>query len=259
MPNSANILLHGLFVLQYQGNKLIAMTPDTPHHQFLFRHQGRLGSDRPPLPDPFPILPKELDFTNLPGNTAMPPFPTTLPQFSKTTTGVGDLVGVSYRCRIVFNWPLDIMVLRSGGKLSDYNSVPRSVVGQDIRQHSGPELGLITLLHFETTGPSFTTNIFAEHRIPPPKQSHMNPVLAAAKTLFANGAKFDLQLADGTAPPICPDDVEPGHPFPAKAKAYGVQQNDELSFGEVYDNKDCARPVPEGTDVANCVQFGLLG
>jgi hypothetical protein len=251
---NANILLHGLFVLQYQGHKLIAMTPPTTHHQFLLRPQGL------PCPGPFPALPDEMDFTSLHGSDMQKPFPPGMLQFSKTATGVGDLVSrpgppKNYKCRIIFNLPLDIMVLRTGGSLSDYHMDPNSAVGKDITANSSSGLGLITLLHYETSGSPFTISIFAEHRTPPHPASMMNPVLAAAANMFSNPANFDLQLADCPTcdpPTICPD-----NPMPAQALQYGVQQDDERSFGEVYDCLDCAQPA--GTDVANCVQYGLLG
>lgn len=262
MANNANILLHGLFVLQYQGNKLIAMTPNFNHHQFLVRQQGQQGTDHGPFPNPFPQVPQDLNFTHLAGNTVKQSFPSSMPQFSKTTTGVGDLfanpgLAKNYRCRIEFNLPIDIMILRSRGNLSDYHSDPNSIVGQDIHSKSGPSLGLITLLHYETSGPSFTTSIFAEHRTPPFPATMMNPALTAARAMFTNGGGspgFDLQLVDCptcNVPTICPD-----NPVPPKAQGFGVQQDDEHSFGEIYDKQNCAKPG--GTDVANCVQFGLL-
>jgi hypothetical protein len=256
MANSANILLHGLFVLQYQGNTLVAMTPDHHHHHFLERQQGQQGDDH----NPFPPLKTDYDFTSLSGIDVQRPFPKTMPQFSKTKTGVGDLVvnpgsAKNYRSRIALSLPIEIMVLRSGGQLNDYHSDPKSNVGNDIQINSGPDLGLVTLLHYETSGPSFTVNLFAEHRTPQSPASKMNPVLVAAKSLFTNGSAFDLQLVDCidcNVPTICPD-----NPFPAKAQGYGVQRDDEHSFGEIYDGQDCATGA--GTDVANCVQFGLRG
>ena len=255
MANSANILLHGLFFLQYQGNKLVAMTPDHHHHHFLKRPQGLLGDDR----HPFPNLNQDESFINLIGSTTNKfPFPPEMLKFDNNATGVGDLVikagpKKNYRSRVELPWPLDIIVmLRYPAQLSDFHSNPNSQVGISIYNNSGPSIGLVTLLHYETNAPSFTISLFAEHRNPV-TYDKMNPVYIAAQDLFSNGTAFDLQLVSCgcNVPTVCPDDV-----LPAKAAGWSVLRDDEHSFGEIYDGIDCAAGA--GTDIANCVQFGLL-
>lgn len=254
MANNANILLHGLFFLQYQDKNLIAMTPDYIDHEFLMRPQGQ-GT-------PFPPLPQDLDLTNLTGNTTTKmPFPPEMAQFDKNTTGVGDLVALSpknYRCRIVMPWPIDIVILRASGSLNDYHSLSTSNVGQSIQSNPVKKLGIVTLLHFETSDPAFTTSYFAEHPMVTQARD-VNPALKASQILFANGSNFDLQLSECDwcphcqTPTICPDP----DPLPKKIRDYGVIRDDEHSLGEVYRNEDCSTGA--GTDVANCVQFGVTG
>jgi hypothetical protein len=256
MANSANILLHGLFFLQYQSNNLVVMTPNHPMHQFLMRPQGMTGNAN----NPFPSLQSDIDLTTLIGSSSpVPlPFPASMPQFSIADTGVGNLISTpskNYRCRIVLPWPLDIMSLRSSGSLGDYHPLSTSSVGQSILSNSGPALGIVTLLHYQSAGSPFTVSYFAEHLMPTSTRE-VNPALKASKALFQNPENFDLQLSECdwcgncTTPTICPDkDVPP------TASAYGVLRDDEHSVGEIYRSTDCS--LLEGTDVANCVQFGI--
>jgi hypothetical protein len=254
---NANILLHGLFFLQYQGNNLIAMTPDHSKHVFLMRSQNQ----KPP----FTNLPQDLTPTNLIGGSTQAPFPPEMPQIDKNITGVGDLVATStpsknYRCRLVTLWPLEIVVLRSGGSFSDFHSLSTSTVGANIKKPGLTKLGIVTLLHFETSGPAFTISYFAEHMMPT-QAVDVNPVLKASQVLFQQGNNFDLQFSECdwcpncSAPPICPDP----DPLPKKILDWGVIRDDEHSVGEVYRTEDCAQKDMAGSDPANCVQFGLNG
>src|SRR6267154_6213537 len=153
MANNANILLHGLFFLQYQGSNLIVMTPDHNMHVFVQRFQG--GQK------PFPSLPLEPSFGNLVPNGSKVAFPSDMPQFDKNETSVGDLVFIqtpkkNYRCRMALPFPLDIVMIRSTGFITNFQPDPASKIGQSILRHTGPGMGIVTLLHYETPDPGFT-------------------------------------------------------------------------------------------------------
>jgi hypothetical protein len=232
-------------------------------------------------------LREEESFANLIPNTSKPPFPSSMPQFHKTETGVGDLVPrqtptKNYQCQMVLPWPLDIAVIRAGGSMSDFQPVATSRVGANILDHSGPTLGLVTVLHYETSDPGFTVSCFSEHRNPP-TTAMVNHALRDSRKLFANESNFDLELKDVKRPTICPDP----DPLPPKITGYQIIRDDEHSVGEVYDSKDCAGMLlsdkitgekvirddepPAGevyksknklelfaSDPANCVQFGVI-
>jgi len=280
MANQANILLHGLFFLQYQGDQLIVLAPYHKKHEFKKRPQHQ----QPPL-DP---LNDEEAFANLIPHNIKQAFPPSMPQFDKNETGVGDLVPKqkpekNYRCQMVLPWPLDIDVIRTRGRMRDLKPMLTSRVGDNILKYSGPGLGLVTVLHYETPDPGFTISCFAEH-MKPANTNEVNDALKDAGKLFANESKFDLRLREVNRPIICPDP----DPLPPKITRYQIIRDDEHSVGEVYDSKDCAGIVlsskitgdkvirddepPAGevyktknrlktfaSDPANCVQFGVRG
>jgi hypothetical protein len=150
-PDYVNILLHGLFFMDFQTDSLVVSTPDVMGHMVMVGCKGLISD-----------LTHDVDWSDpqgplVPGTaTSFAGIPQ-IPQFSKNV--VGHLTG-PYKARIALPFPdkSNIIPLRLG-RLSDfkYRNVGSGGIGDQIIAHCGAngnkDLALITCLRYERNAP----------------------------------------------------------------------------------------------------------
>lgn len=249
-----NILIHGLFLMEFKQNAIEITAPDILDHRYCMLSNGFLTE--------FPSnKPLRMNFGTtslaglLPGKIiSFEDYPA-IPQFSKTQTGVGDLVGQKYRLKIELPLPLEILPLRCGS-LSDFSRGTESGRVRDsiisaCGKNSNDKFAMVTCFRYlkENTNaspPVATHSFYAEHMLSP-DASQTNQAYAATSQLFSNPGNFDLRIkVDQTKPlpPVYPD-FHPG---------YGISSDDERSLPEIV-------PKLPGSvvDVGSCIQLGFHG
>lgn len=246
-PESAcdwvNILVHGLFFMDFHGDKLILSTPDVMGHMVMGGCKGLL-SELPPNIDWYSMY-RPLKKGQTTSFTQWPQ----IMQFSKVT--VGQLIG-PYKCRIVLPLPETVVPLRKGS-LSDfkYQNAGSGGVGDQIydncrRNGANDELALITCLRYQRnappTGQTLTYSFYAEHINPSPQDT--NDALMSSQALFERGSAFNLKMDEDASAPTVNAQDEP---------QYGINAEDEYTLLE----GQVGQPQTRGPNVLNCMQFGL--
>jgi hypothetical protein len=253
-----NILLHGLFFMEFNSSNLIVKAPRIDMHRYFIGNQGFL-TEIPSSADPFDLDLSPSSSSGLqPGSINTFANHLSIPQFSKSATGVGDLTS-SHRFSIKLPFPADIIPLRIGSLIDFKNAVVTSgTVAKNIINSCGTggndDFSLLTCLRY-LKEPSFgsppvvTHSFYAEHPYFPKTPGELNMTYIQAREMWQNKDEFDLQLTMGTIfpplSPVCP----PVHP------GYGISSDDENTLAELLLNSPCS--ASRGTDVANCVQFGI--
>jgi hypothetical protein len=252
-PDTAyvNLILHGLFFMRFVQGVLIVQTPQFDDHKLFAGANGFLVELSPGQSFDLTGGTTKLKTGTVDSFKQCPQ----VPQFSIGQVNVGDFTG-NYRLQIILPKPESIVPLRRA-KLGQFaNAAQSGNVANSVYASCGgtPDnpISLVTCLRYEKTdsfgAPPVANWIFyAEHKNDP----HVIDVNSALKSvdatkLFKNQV-FDLRFKDALAPTVCPD-VHPG---------YGISPDDENALFEISAGKDCASR--KGTDVANCVQFGING
>lgn len=252
-----NILLHGFFFMEYDdtNKRLLVGSPFYVNHNVGYidrpAHQMQYIPYTATQPD-------DLTSTLAGDSSSAVYFPSDIMQFSKRETnntgimmidpsvGVGDVPG-KYKCLLILPYPKDIVTIRSGGSLSDFNVA--GSVGASIRRHTGVPLSLITCLQYDIqgTGPGFRIrSYFAEHCDSGPDDAEMAKVLMAARNTLKG--TFDLGI---TGIPQVACTTQPGPDTGALC---------ELPFPTVLNNPCSQKHLKLGKKVihtANCPQFGI--
>ncbi|MBZ5508549.1 MAG: hypothetical protein LAO78_24080 [Acidobacteriia bacterium] len=250
-----NILLHGLFFMEFANNLLVVTAPDIGMHKYCMVNNGFLTE--------FPQKVKPIDIDLGPSSLSglqkgavnkFTDYPA-IPQFSKKDAKVGDLK-TNYRLQILLPQPEEIIPLRRA-ELSDFQKVaPNGNIAKRVfdscsQGGKNSKFSLLTCLRYTKqpafgSPPTVTIGFYAEHK-DFPKISEMNATYTQAQAIWQTGANFDLQLQEifPPSPKVCPE-VHPG---------YGIVPDDENSLAELLLEVPCSSK--KGTDVANCVQFGV--
>ena len=247
VTGTVNILIHGLFFMQGNASNLqkwlfeIFAPQLTDHHVFGgswenvrelnqdvdLTTSGLHGKDVPTMGPPSPI-PVDVE--------------TSIPQFSRDETKVGDLTG-PYRRKITLPWPKDIKCLRRGDFDTYFRpqATANSIVGDNIikyckGQHRSALLGTVPCLIYDYDFPSLpgtnwfpTLNYHFYHEpcSDPTSTTHANNALDEAAKLFQHSDKFKLILDD----PLSDDPVLPGSVD--DQSVLGVTpEKDEMSLNE---------------------------
>lgn len=236
-----NVLLHGLFFMEFQTTNLVITSPNVDMHLYRSIING-LPADLPHDMDWVSQNPLRTGLDNSFSNHRQ------IPQFSKDR--VGRLIG-PYRFRLVLPAPDEIIPLRLG-KLADFYPVAKSAVGADIKnycsQSGNTDLAVVTCLQYErnAAGSGITTNysFYAEHL--DPTMDDVNNAYLQAQQLFENPGRFDLQLDTSHAPKCV---------LPVADPSDDITEQDEYSLLELKVGGPCPK---EAASVANCIQFGLV-
>jgi hypothetical protein len=242
-----NILLHGLFFMQGNANNptkwlLEIFAPDiSDHHVFGgswenvqelnqdvdWTTTGLHGKDQPTMSDKSPI-PTDIE--------------TSIPQFSRDETKVGDLTG-PYRRKLTFPWPQQIKSLRRGDFDTYFRPqiIANSEVGSNITKYcKGPNgsalLGTVPCLVYQydfpalpgtNWAPTLNYHFYHEPCSDPYGMGHVNQALDEAAKLFKYHDKFKLILGDpNSEDPVLPGDAH-DQPVPGV-----IPENDEICLNE---------------------------
>jgi hypothetical protein len=242
VPEYSHILLHGLIFLEYQDDHLVITVPDVSQHSYEI---GIPDSDHDRKEAP--AKPSNLlDWTSSLRGGAIKTFPREIGQFSKSTTGVGDLT-TNFRFKLVLPLPIEVIPLRLG-RLADFPARATGNVWKSMQKQCGPDLALVTCLRYTGKVDPNWSKTNRCHFYAEPKKclalEHMNEAFRACQQAFQNPSAFDLQIDPHTdVPPTKPQD--PGQP------GY-LSQSDELCLAELAKDDSC-----KGPNVANCGQFGI--
>jgi CHAT domain-containing protein len=250
-----NILLHGMSFMRFMNNQLIVHTPIFDDHKLFFATNGFLV--------PVPKRP-EFDLTvstiKLSTKGTVQDFKGSpqIPQFSMGDVNVGTFTN-NYNMRLVLPWPEYIVPLRKAA-LSDFGNASNRSKGGKIAQSVYSSCGanptndfaLVTCMRYAKSdsfgaAPSTTWMFYAEHDTPPSPDSVNAALRSVDQSSFFSNKAFDLSLHGDFAPRVCPDS-SPG---------YGITPEDQNTLFEIAEDIKC--PPTHGTDVANCVQFGING
>ncbi len=161
--------------------------------------------------------------------------PNTMYQFTRSATGVGDIVG-SNQGKILLPWPNNFFTIRQaarpGLKTRLPNKPPDSQVHNDIEKLSSKTIGVVTLLQYafspnlppipEWPMPSINIHFYFQPKTPQ-QIKDVNEDLKNASPVFRNDS-FDLQI-DENASATAPIGAAP---YPT----IGVSSQDELALNE---------------------------
>jgi hypothetical protein len=251
-----NVLLHGLYFMEFNSNNLIAKAPAIGMHCYASGASGCI------IEIPKEYKPYQIDLTTeiaglVPGKkNDFSEFPQ-IPQFSKSgPNGVGDLTEAQ-QVALILPYPADIIPLRCA-HIDDFKAIAqdgeiKNRIVDACTNNNNDRLSLVTCLRYlkqreNGSPPAATYSFYAEHRMIP-TIGQMNCTYCEAKALFNNGDNFDLQLhlPSTTKEPVAiPPDPHPG---------YGISADDELSLAEFMGPVNST----EAIHVANCVQFAVTG
>ena len=225
-----NILLHGLFLMEFNENKLIIATPQFDCHEFLYRYHAE---SKPKC------LPEFITMVGVVKDGHKTKFKPENLQFPSKDLGDGYVIDYehpsqhNHRCTMILPLPHDIIGLRVDAKK---NFQPQDGnIGKDILSTTSDYLATITCIQYEPAPgvKPFVINYYAEHKSPPNPDS-VNAALKAAKDVCGDGFNLQMKcLAD--APPL-------DKQFPV-----GVDCTDE----------DKLRSGPRLVDIASCPQFAI--
>jgi hypothetical protein len=257
------ILLHGLFFMQFKGDKLIVATPKFQPHTFGMREQGQ------PNIGPLPHGAPDINWTSVglvpnANSIDFPQFPD-IPQFSRGETGVGELMPVGtqdHEFQLILPSPQEIHGFRQG-QLQNFLDCTESnhpkpgnlkPMQENIKNHCGPNFSLVTGLVYKKTNEWKHKNVvsfYAEHSVSCMnlKAADTNNALCKGKKLFAHSENFDLIYKDPAAwpPAVCPD----------KTCAFGVSPDDQFSAFELTLTPPACCQT-RGVNPINCAQFGVI-
>lgn len=274
--SSANVLLHGLFFMEFQDNDLIVAAPFYDPHRYFYRdHQN---------PKSLVCVNADLgDFTDGPGSPLpdVDPFPSEILHFSKSDLGLqpgSNYIDVNktYGCLLKLPAPKHIVALRCGD-YDDFASISiNGNVRSSIDKRCGPRLALITWLYYDSPSSKMnfkTRSYYAEHCNQVLDPVEVNNTLQAATNVFPT---FDLRVSDLSHKQVDPDPV-------TQLPSY-IAQDDESDLLEI-SGQPCPCPhktvgdgnhldpirKPQGgkkvgkistnraVEVATCPQFGVIG
>ena len=181
------------------------------------------------------------------------------PHFSIGDVNVGDFTN-NYYMRLILPLPDSIVPLRKA-KLGDFDNASNRSKGGKIAQsvynacgaNPNNDFSLVTCVRYAKSdsfgsAPVTTWMFYAEHDTPPSPSSVNSALRSVDQSSFFANKVFDLSLQGDFAPRVCPDS-SPG---------YGITPDDQNTLFEIAKDLKCP-PPPPGTDVANCVQFGING
>jgi hypothetical protein len=223
-----NILLHGLFMMEFNKNSLVIATPKFRGHEFAMRYHGQTKQDLPELVTMVGIV-KEGELQRFqPENL----------QFPASDIGNGYLIDdgkpSKHRCTMVLPLPHSIIGLRAGEK-NDFHP-HAGAIGDHIKATSSNRLATITCIQYKPAPGinPFVVNYYAEH----PSTAHLqdvNDALKAAQDVCGYGFTLQMDALAGSAAPY-------DNKFPD-----GVDKSDE----------EALYPQNKDVDVASCPQFGI--
>jgi hypothetical protein len=247
-----NIVLHGFFFMEFQGNNLLVASPPHDKHQFYYQDAGGALQKLSGL----------IDLTGPLQSGRKTKFPNTILQFSRKDIKLTRPSFIDngqpdrYACLLRLPWPEDIVALRRGA-VADLN--PQSGnVASSIKRLCALNVATVTRLkYFAKSSPPFTTrNYFAEH-CHMPKACEVNAAFDSARNVF--GKEFDLTISGVDCISLPPD--KPGD-LPDE-----MSLDDERALEEVApcpEEKCPPPPCPVGkvcltsVEVATCPTFGVI-
>lgn len=246
-----NILLQGLFFLKFEQQKLIVKSPYYVNHVYCTISNGSLTNLTAN-----PKIDIDLSDSNsglVAGNDNLFTKYPQMPQFP--LSAVGDW-NDSYKLKLTLPIPGQIIPLRPG-KLDDFKSRAQGAIVQKIvaacSQSGNSKFALVTCLRYKKSNTfgapkNSTLSFHAEHMNIPPVTDTNKALDTANQTLFTMPG-FDLSFLDLFPPadPVCRD----------KHPGYGIHSSDENSLPEINAGMEFCQTGTRGTDVVNCVQFGL--
>jgi hypothetical protein len=249
-----NILLHGLLFMRFINNKLIIQTPIFSDHKLFCATNGFLMPVPPGHEFDLTLPTVKLKQGTIKDFKSYPQ----VPQFSIGDVNVGDFTN-NYYMRLILPLPDSIVPLRKA-KLADFDNASNLSKGGKIAQNvhnscaanSNTDFSLVTCLRYAKSdsfgaAPVATWMFYAEHNTPPSPDSVNSALRSVDQSSFFTNKVFDLSLHGDFAPRVCPDS-SPG---------YGITPDDQNTLFEIAQDLKC--PPTLGTDVANCVQFGVNG
>lgn len=247
VTGTVNILIHGLFFMQGNASnsqkwQLEIFAPQlTDHHVF-----GGSWENVRELTQDVDLTSSGLSGKNVPAMAPNSPIPadveTSIPQFSRDETKVGDLTG-PYSRKITLPWPKTIKSLRRGDFDTYFRpqATANSTVGDNITkyckgQHRSALLGTVPCLIYDYNfpglpgtnwSPTVNYHFYHEPCSDPTSTTHVNSALDEAAKLFQHSDKFKLILGD----PLSDDPVLPGSTDDQPVS--GVKpEDDEMSLSE---------------------------
>jgi hypothetical protein len=251
------ILLHGMFFMEYDGDKFIVATPNCEGHRFYTRFHGQGLQD----------MDTDINlYNNVIGGPKPLPFEGILQLSRKADLNIDDGPVLSrasmYRCKMILPYPEKIITMRSG-LASDFH--PKGNIFAKSKRNIPSEIATITCLVYSAgSDDAYTQSYYAEHPHRP-SLSEINMALVAAQDLC--GDSFNLQIASPSSTPCIP---------PSDSKLPGVSQDDEYELDELFPGKPCAASKSSSSmpahknakksignpdllhlDVASCPQFAI--
>lgn len=195
-PTTVDIFLHGFFLVEVVGGKLVLASPEYNDHVFgYWDHTDKILHAPPLWSSPFPWI-AALD-TSGSANT----FPDDLLHFSREAVGPANGPFINppdlrhrYAWYLELPLPSKISGVREGGNIAELVIPKGNHVGDSVKKHCGPtgNLKLITCLHYNKVKSVNVSrvNLYAEHCD--------EPTVADLNDLFSQTSKeipnFDFVL-----------------------------------------------------------------
>lgn len=238
-----HVLFNGMFFLEYQKDKLIAITPPVMQDDGVMAHEHLKG-----IPGKLVPWTANEDLSNILIGEDVANFPQSIPQFSRRQTRVGNINAIPGALTVTLPRPIAIFPLRIG-KFSDFPGND-GIIFRSMEQSANGQFSMVTCLRYRLPannrkdwpgGSENKCHFYAEpHCDMGP--SHFAMALSECKKLFSNQNAFDLTINQNSTPSTIR--------LTTPRVGYGVTLEDEKSLGEL-NHCTC------GTNVANCGQIGV--
>ena len=250
-----NILLHGFFFMEFQGDMLLIAAPTHQPHQFLFRDSG----------GPLQQLSGPIDLRNVlqqdAKTTTTTTFPSSILQFSRNDMKlsrpffIDNNQPAQYACLLRLPKPHKIVPLRRGS-VTDLNPTPGNVTTSINRLCNAKEATVTRLKYFPKMSAPFKTRSFYAEHCHQPRACEVNDAFDSARRVF--GSEFDLTIAGVDSITLAYDKRSD---LPDE-----IQVDDEKALEEL--NPCAPMPCPpsrcppgklcqESVEVATCPHFGV--
>lgn len=240
--NLVDIYLFGLFLMEFQGDNLIIVTPKYKHHRFCIVYPGQTPIEMPEYLNLWDLLVPGQQDTFCTENLRFP---------AKAIRNGGFVLDPhnpskhKHRCTMVLPKPLNISVGRQQDA-SKFHPDPGSKIGKLIQEQAGAKLGSITHLQYESRlGKSSQFAYVVSHH---PLSLHtVNCALRAARNPCGKG--FDLKMHD--IPKVTCTGTE--------IKCPDWDNLTELLNFKASSSTLSSNVCPLNVDVGSCPQFGIQG
>jgi hypothetical protein len=235
-PGCVDIYLFGLFLMEFQGDNLVLVTPQYDCHKFCVVYSDK-WADMPEYVNYWDRLKAGTTSSFNPHNLK---FPASAIRDTGFVLDPSSPTHRKHRCTMMLPWPESIEVGHVQ-RYNDFHPCPKSNIGTLIKQEANSQdLGSITRLRYKSKDGTCWTEWYAVMHNPLTLET-VNRGLAAARTACGDspyGERFDLQMERlGT------------NDMPDPTRCPTAKELSDLFAKNTGGGKD--------VDVASCPQFGI--